>query len=183
MYLDSNQPYQKVSQDNSSISGGWIGMGVGASVGGLGVMGARRSFNNIDKKSERNLLSVEAMQQNAENNMAKTQINHQKRTENMGPRRWQKNKYNTTLDRDYIQKVDEQVSRRRQKTEEKYDKKMNAHIENLNKVSEKRERYNPETMRGKHVYRKMGGWKNAAIVGASAVIGGGVGALTDHLSD
>lgn len=183
MYLDSNEPYQKVSQDNGVINGALIGLGVGGGAAGLGVLGARRSYNTIDKRSERNLLSVEAMQQNAENQMAKTQLDHQKNTEKVGPRMWQKNKYNTTLDRDYIQKVNGQIDQRRAKMDEKYDKKMNAHVENLSKISEKRERFNPDTMRRKHIYGKMGGWKNAAIIGASAVVGGGIGALTDHYVD
>ena len=85
--------------------------------------------------------------------------------------------------RSTLGRIDDKIANRQNKVQSKYDKTMHNHNETLHNIAEQRRNYNPNTMRENHVYSKMGGWKNAAIIGASAAIGGGLGMIADGLNN
>lgn len=289
----ANDPYQRVATDNGVFDGALIGMAVGAGGAGAGVFGMRMHYNGIDKRSERQLKTIENQQQYHENGIAKSQMAMDQKTGNVGPRFYQKNKYNNSLDAvnemnaggeravagleserqrqlnesrqntvpqvnreakrearrqtnkrynygypkesaelkpedvrhsesvnnvrqkhrtraqeinagiddmiadtrsdtrsmiadskegQYVKKVGGQMDKRRQNIESKYTKKINNHTSQLEDVAHQRNLADANNMRSRHAYSKMGGMKNAAIIGASAVIGGGIGMIADGLN-
>lgn len=64
----------------------------------------------------------------------------------------------------------------------KYTDKVNNAVNTASQLRDIESGAHAEHLRKNHAYsRHMGGWKNAAIIGASAVIGSGAGMLTDSL--
>lgn len=98
-YVEANEPIQRVAQpDNGVFDGALIGMAVGAGGAGIGVLGARASYNGIDKRAQRMNDALDAKQQRTENQMAKDQMAHDAKSQKVGPRFWQKKKYEGALD-------------------------------------------------------------------------------------
>ncbi|WP_216412719.1 hypothetical protein [Bacillus atrophaeus] len=56
----SNEPYQRVSSDNSPYEGAMLGAAIGAGGAGAGVFGARMHYKGIDKRAERHLNAIES---------------------------------------------------------------------------------------------------------------------------
>lgn len=290
-----NEPYQRVSQDNGVFDGAFIGATIAAGGAGAGVFGASMHYNGIEKRHANRTKQLDNHQQYHENKLAKAQVDKETKTGNVGPRRWQANKYNNSVDYldnineggrqveagleqerqrrlqearqqtaqetnrqakkearaetkkrynfgypkesaelkpedvrhnenvnnvrnkhqervgninsmiddaihdtrmdtadivknsdegKYVRKVNGQIDNRRNRIENRYNKKMDNHQQHLQNISDERTKMGSvDDMRSRHMYSKMGGWKNAAIIGASAVVGAGVGMLADGMNN
>ena len=84
----------------------------------------------------------------------------------------------------YKNKVQNNIEKRVNNVYNKYTKSVQEAVDTARLLNEMNEPGYVDKMRSKHIYgRHMGGWKNAAIIGASAVIGGGLGMLADAAID
>ena len=81
-------------------------------------------------------------------------------------------------------KIQQNIDNRVNKVYNKYTKAVHDAVDTARQLNEIGQPGYVDKLRSKHIYgRHMGGWKNAAIIGASAVIGGGLGMLTDAVID
>lgn len=181
-----NEPYQRVSQNNSLVDGGMIGAGIGALATGGTMLGAGLHYRGIegrvDKTKDRMLKDIDSLDQR-----------EAKAT----------SRYNDKMDK-IISKAkdpDGRTGRReaeafnRNRVEKPLEKLETKHQKNLSKIRDKSSTIMTQfaelessdylsNKQSKHMYSKMGGgFKKAAIVGASAVIGGAVGVIGDHYSE
>lgn len=83
----------------------------------------------------------------------------------------------------YRNKVDGRIQDRVGKKHGKLQDALNQEMTTASKLREVSSPGYGDTVRSKHAYSKMGGWKNAAIIGASAVVGGGLGMIADGISN
>jgi hypothetical protein len=80
----------------------------------------------------------------------------------------------------YRDKVNQQIQSRVGKKQGKLVDKTHQLANTQNTLREMHDSGYVKKMQNNHAYSKhMGGWKNAAIIGASAVVGGGIGMLAD----
>lgn len=164
----ANEPYHRVSQDNGVINGTLIGASVGAGGAAAGIFGARMNYNAIENKVKSDVQSLEAKQANLSKKA---------------------DKYSDTLSR-LEQKVDtgSELNRREtsrgERSYKKYDKvagQLGSVTKNLEEITHSDYLANKQA---KHAYSKMGGgWRKAGIIGASAVIGGGLGMGIDGIAN
>jgi|GEM_PF-6796197 len=202
MAVASNEPYQRVSRDNGVFDGMFIGMAVAAGGASAGVFGARMNYNGIDKSVQaaqgRINAGLEALSSREQkaleryDNKIDRIINRERTAGVTGnvnsrlERRNQKKLMNNPnivnlYNKYFVEKPLNRLERNHQKTMERIRTdfnrlvEQNAHFEDPSYIN---------NQKANHIYRKhMGGWKNAAIIGASAVIGGGIGMITDALME
>lgn len=168
----ANEPYQRVARDNGVYEGAMIGGAVAAGGAGAGIFGARMSYNGIEKKANRAISEMDS----ALSNLA------DKETSKIG-------KYN--------KKMSKIINKEKPSNQAKIDKSLNRlesrHQKNLSKIRGQADKLadsyaevsRPDYVPNKqaaHAYSKMGGgWKKAGIIGASAVIGSGIGMGIDAM--
>lgn len=162
-----NEPYQRVSKDNGVFDGALIGAAVGAGGATAGVFGTRMHYGGIEKRQQRDLKAL---------NNQKTYLEGQ--ADRIG------DKLGSKIDKLEGKRMNETKRQKKiSKLEDKWDKKVGAIESKMHKVDKDLAHVsNLEGLKNKHLYSKMGGWRNAAIIGASAVVGGGVGMIADELN-
>lgn len=175
MAVAANEPYRRVSRDNGVFDGALIGAAVGAGGAGAGIFGARMSYNGIEKKAKRTISDMDT----------KLDLLVDKESNANGK---------------YDKKIDKIINRRgfpfresQGRKEKNLDKLEDRHQKNLGKIRGKAgdlantyaEVSRPDYVSNKqsaHMYSKMGGgWRKAGIIGASAVVAGGIGMGIDGL--
>lgn len=189
MAVATNEPYRRVSKDNGAFDGALIGAAVGAGGAGAGIFGARMSHNGIEKRAQREVARMDSSLNALANRESKAVENYNKkidkivdlerssdpstRSGRMGSRKTQKHNFN--------------------KVEKPLDKLEAKHQKNLNKIRTDVDRLantfeevsRPDYVSNKqaaHAYSKMGGgWRKAGIIGATAVVGGGIGMIADGI--
>lgn len=200
MAIASNEPYQRVATDNGVFDGAGWGAGIGAAAAGAVIGGNKMHYNGIPKRAERDLKVLEAQepfyegyQKNVEDRYARNMGSIDKggvfnqgtvKRAEIAEQSYRDPLINGVPEMNPdIQRKKNMMDKRIRKAEKRYDKGMDqvdAYQKNLRQL---RDPHYVESMQQRHRYSKhMGGWKNAAIIGASAVIGGGVGMIADGLN-
>lgn len=187
----SNEPYQRVSQDNGVFDGALIGMAIGGGGAGAGVFGARMNYNGIERRTQQSLNRMEAGMDQLVNRESKALDKYDAKIDRIVDR---ERTYNSNT-RSGMSSARATNRYNQRKVERPLDKLDSAHQKNLSKINREFENIanaydeisQPSYLSNKqasHLYsRRMGGWKNAAIIGASAVVGGGLGMLTDGMNN
>lgn len=185
--MSSNEPYQRVSQENNPFDGALIGAAIGAGGATAGVFGARMHYNGIDNRVKRQI------------NRLEKQLNRQMKAVDRAERSY--NRYVGDRDIDITddslrQRMAEklgtepELSRVNERKRAKARKKFNRYYDALDDAADTAKKLSrvssegyADSLRRSHVYSRMGGWRNAAIIGASAIIGGGLGMLIDEMAN
>lgn len=160
-----NEPYQKISQDNGVYDGALIGSAIAAGGAGAGMFGARMHYNGIEKRSEKQMTALSQKKDALVKNVHRVH-----------------DKYQNKIDKarggwNEQDKIDEINGARNKKIE-----KVGARLQGVNDSIAHAS--DLDSIRSKHAYsRTGGGLKKAGIIGANAVIGLGIGAATDKLSN
>jgi hypothetical protein len=162
-----NEPYQRVSQDNGVFDGALIGAAVGAGGAGAGVFGTRMRYNGIEKRQQRDLGVL-----NRQKDLLTERADH------LG------DKFGSKLDKLNSKPNSPKRDRKISNIEDKWDKKVGGIESKMNKIDRDLAHVsNLDGLKQKHAYSKMsGGWRKAGIIGASAVVGSGVGMIADGLN-
>lgn len=273
-----NEPYQRVSQDNSVFDGALIGAAIGMGGAGAGVFGVRMHYSGIDNRVKREQKRLQNEVNFRQSKVDQAEKAYGKTVDKAGPRFYERRGYNkgnqaeanivqrgnrmenvlsgqrqrdleslqnqmnagidghaehlsqryptpketlanTNQDinrerNEYVRRAgdinqyyDDQASQVQQRTaqnlnnnsdvqyrnkvndriNQRIDKKHSAYMDRINEVGETAAKLGElsapgyaDSVRSKHMYSKMGGWRNAGIIGASSVIGAGAGMLGDQ---
>jgi hypothetical protein len=164
MAVSSNEPYSRVSQDNGVFDGALIGATVAAGGAGAGIYGARMNYKGIDKRNERDLQALNAKKDILMGSVDK--IHNKFESKNEKARQGRFSDMNIEMNN------------------EKRNKKMQKIGKKLEPVNNSLAHHNNvQGIKDSHMYSKMGGgWRKAGIIGASAVVGGGVGMIADGVN-
>lgn len=187
MAVAANEPYQRVSRDNGVFDGALIGAAVGAGGAGAGIFGARMSYNGIEKKANRMLSDMQGNLDNLADKEARINQRTDKKTDRIV------NRERTV----HMDSIDEQLNQQynQRRVEKPLDRLDRAHQKNMGKVHDRMNKIVGEfdtvsqpnyvkDRKAAHAYSKMGGsWKKAGIIGASAVVAGGVGMIADGIQN
>lgn len=157
--IESNEPYKRVSRDNSTMEGGLIGMGVGAAGAGAFVGQSAMSYRGIDKRYDKTAKRLD-------DNIAFRQNN----VDNL------EGKMRSKMDK---ARPGKNMANKQMSAYNKYSGKINGQKGMLTDLSDRREGLNADKMREAHRYHKMGGWRNAAIIGGAAAVSGIAGSIAD----
>jgi hypothetical protein len=181
MAVAANEPYSRVSQENGVFDGGLIGMAIGAGGAGAGVFGARMSHNGIEKKATNAIQEMDGNLANLADKETSAINKYDKKIDKQVNRESTKNTRLANFKNRRIDKNLDKIDSRHQKNLGRINTRMDNVVDEFAEVS--RPDY-VKTKQASHAYSKhMGGWKNAAIIGASAVVSGGIGMLADKIHD
>ena len=185
----ANQPYQRVSQDNGVYDSALIGSAIAAGGAGAGVFGTRMHYNGIEKRAERNRKRMEKGFDNLAAREQKEIDRYNTKMDNI------MEKERTATNRNGQGRSDRENNRYNQKNVEvPLDKLESAHQKNMGRIRGELDKltdhYGDVTsadyvkkQQSGHFYNKMkGGWRKAGIIGATAVVGAGIGASVDGIN-
>lgn len=189
MAVATNEPYQRVSRDNGIFDGALIGAAVGAGGAGAHVFGSRMSYNGIDNRVKRQVQGLQNKLDHQISQVDNSKKKYDRAVDKAGPRFYE------SAHQELIEKIKRSpdIQTRNsinQNVQGRVDKKFNKYEKAVERVADTSSELikvsTPEHLQGlkdNHRYsRHMGGWKSAAIIGASAVIGGGIGMISDGLN-
>lgn len=186
MVMAANDPYQKVSENNGVFDSSLIGAAIGAGGAGAGVFGSRMHYGGIQRRADRDLKRIDIGLNNLSrregqavdkyNDKMSSIIDREKtiggRSGSRGAHRFNERKVEKPLDR---------LEKHHQKSMSSIHGEFDSMSKSLGKVSDPNY---VQTRQDSHMYSKMGGkWAKAGIIGASAVVGGGLGMITDGLTN
>lgn len=175
MAVAANEPYKRVSKDNGVFDGAMIGAAVGAGGAGAGIFGARMSYNGIEGKTKRQLQEMDNGLSNLVDQEAKVNKKTNKKLDQIS------NRKNGRFDNWRIEKPLDNLDKRHQKNMNRINSEAEKLATEFEKVSQPS--YLDDRKAG-HAYKKMGGGlKKAGIIGASAVVAGGVGMIADGIHE
>ncbi len=166
---ESNEPFYRITMDNDVWDGALIGAGIGAVSSGAVVGAAKMRYNGVEKRNARDKKVLQNQREHFEGEVDRAF-----------------NKFEGKKDRIRQSSSDRDIKAQKiEKINQKQAKKMEKLGARLQKVNDDLvHESNLEAIKKRTLYgRHMGGWKNAAIIGASSVIGGGLGMISDGLDN
>ncbi len=166
---ESNEPFYRITMDNNVWDGALIGAGIGAVTSGAVVGAARMRYSGVDRRNARDLQILGNQKEFFEGEVDRAFNKFEGKKDRIRQ---------ASYDRDVREKKIDKIN---QKSKRKLDK-LGARLQKVN--DDLAHESNLEAIKQRTLYgRHMGGWRNAAIIGASSVIGGGVGMISDGLSN
>jgi hypothetical protein len=163
-----NQPYQHVAKDNNPYDGAIIGSAVAAGGAGAGMFGARMHYKGISARSEKAIGKIQPKVDFLSGQIDSLAEKAARKTEKVQNSRksdvWKQRKTDAISN-----KLDKGTSKI-ERIKSKFDSDL-AHHSNI------------EAIQKGHLHSRMsGGWKRAGIIGATALVGAGIGAGIDYLN-
>ncbi len=188
MYVDSNHPYQYVSKNNSVVDGGLIGAVIGAGIAGSAIGVSGLNYRGIENRRDHQVSKIDKNLNKLEDaRVAQGQSYSQK----MNILRNMRMPLADSLDdhsigRKLIEGYNSVIDDRVNKTNDQYSNRISKLINQSSDLkNQKQALMDPSYVKNaqqNHIYNKIGGWRaKAGIIGASAVVGGGLGVITDAI--
>jgi hypothetical protein len=193
MYMESNEPYQRVDHNGAAL-GAVAGLATaGATMGGsyLHMKGIPNRYRERYWDAREDYRTAEASQQADQSKFQEKRSKYSNKTfayQNSLPGDSRLTRItNGIKDRVTDAKLGMNINKL-QRMDKSHEASMNRSSERINRLNDKRQKYTSAQASEKvnnHMYSKhMGGWgRKAMIGGAATALGAGIGALTDHFVD